>query len=244
MIKLSKKKQKKARYKPSIEEQQINDHTQFRVIEAYKTLRTNLLFSLSTANSRTTIISGAEPSSGKSTTSSNLAITIAQTGAKVILIDADMRNPTQHKLFSAPNSPGLSNILGGLCSTEDAIIDVMPNLRLIPAGEIPPNPSELLSSAHMASLLEDLEEQSDYILIDTPPICLITDSLTFIDRTAGMLLVARQNQTTYDMLQKAIDSIKYVNGNLLGLVINDASTEDSNYGYGSYGYGRYNKKLQ
>lgn len=214
----------------------IDENTRFQVVEAYKTLRTNLFFTLSNAKNKISLISSPEPNSGKSMISSNLAITIAQTGAKVILLDADMRKPTQHKNFSVPNSLGLSYLLSDLCRPSEAIIkNIFPNLDLITSGAIPPNPSELLGSKNMRSLLDKLFEEYDYILIDTPPIGVTADALTFLNYTAGMLLVARQSHTSYKDLARCVDQIERINGTLLGVVLNDVSSFSSKY-YGNYNY--------
>ena len=119
----------------------------FQIVEAYKIIRTGLLFALSTAQEKSIVCTSAEPGAGKSATCSNVAITMAQTGAKVILIDADMRKPTQHKIFRVNNAQGLSKLLSGLAAMKDTIQrDGLTNLDLITSGPIPPNPSELLGS--------------------------------------------------------------------------------------------------
>lgn len=229
-----KKHSAKGRHRSSIGGELINESTKFHIIEAYKNLRTNLLFTLSTAKTKIALISSSEPSAGKSSVSSNLAITLSQTGAKTVLVDADMRKPTQHKIFSLSNNLGLSYILSGLCNTNEAIQkSVQPNLDIITAGSIPPNPSELLSSSYMTKLINFLEEEYDYIIIDTPPVGVISDALSIAPRSAGILLVARYGQTTYDSLQKTCNRIERVQGNLLGVIINDV---DSNFYYGGYDY--------
>ncbi len=127
----------------------------FRVAEAYRMIRTNLLFTLANAKSKTVVFSSVEPSAGKSTLCSNLAIVMAQTGAKVLLIDADMRKPVQHRNFRVAKTMGLSKILGNLNSFEECVQrDMVTGLDLIPSGSIPPNPSELLGPARMKALLE------------------------------------------------------------------------------------------
>ncbi len=210
----------------------------FRVAEAYKMIRTNLLFTLANAKSRVVIFSSAEPSAGKSTLCANLAIVMAQTGAKVVLIDADMRKPTQHRNFRQSKTRGLSKILGGLASSEECIIrQVLPNLDLIPCGTIPPNPSELLGSSRMKALLEALEQQYDYVFVDTPPLCVVSDALVLVPQSAGVVLVARHKQTTYDELEEAIDGVKQIDGTLLGVVITDMEVHKG--GYGNYTKKRY-----
>lgn len=208
----------------------------FQIVEAYKIIRTGLLFALSTAQEKSIVCTSAEPGAGKSTTCSNVAITMAQTGAKVILIDADMRKPTQHKIFRANNAQGLSKLLSGLAAMKDTIQrDVVTNLDLITSGPIPPNPSELLGSENMLNLLNRLSEEYDYIFVDTPPVNVVSDAFMLAKKVAGVMLVARQKQTHYEELQKAVESIRALEANVLGVVITDVSEQNKPYGaYKSY----------
>lgn len=210
----------------------------FQIVEAYKTIRTNLLFTLTNNDNKIVSVSSAEPNAGKSTVSCNLAITMAQTGAKVLLIDADMRKPSQHKTFRVKKSNGLSRILCGQVTLDECLVkDVARGLDLLPSGSLPPNPSELLSSEAMKDLLDQLSVQYDYIFIDTPPLGVVADSLVLSELTAGYVLVSRQGQTTYDELQAAIDSVHNVNGNVLGVVISDMRENPRTYGrYERYKY--------
>lgn len=213
-----------------------NRNVAFRVAEAYKMIRTNLLFTLANAKSKVVIFSSAEPSAGKSTLCSNLAIVMAQTGAKVLLIDADMRKPVQHRNFRISKSLGLSKILGNLNTFEECVKkDVVPGLDLLPSGSIPPNPSELLGSEKMKKLLDQLAEQYDYIFMDTPPLAVVADALVLAPQSAGVVLVARQKQTTYDDLEECIESIQRIDANMLGVVVTDVHMN-------STGYMRYDKK--
>lgn len=214
----------------------------FEIIEAYKSLRANLLFSLANAQKKIVVVSGAEPDVGKSTTSSNLAVMMAQTGSRVLLIDADLRKPTLHKTFHVSRSDGLTKCLLRPGDWESAIVkEVAPHLDLLPSGPIPPNPSELLGSARMVQLLNTFSEKYEYIFIDTPPINVVTDGLILISRAAGAVLVTRQNRTTYEEVQESVDNIRKVNGNLLGVVINDykitAGERQRRHYYKHYGYG-------
>ncbi|MBQ4297516.1 MAG: CpsD/CapB family tyrosine-protein kinase, partial [Clostridia bacterium] len=152
----------------------------FYITESYKTIRTNLQFALSaTEDKKVTIVTSYEPNAGKSITTANVAITMAQTGAHVLLIDGDMRNASQHKIFSVTNTNGLSKLLSGLSKPDDTSFfrNVRANLDLLPAGPTPPNPSELLCSKNMKKLLDALREAYDYIFIDCPPVGVISDAL-------------------------------------------------------------------
>ncbi len=213
----------------------------FQIVEAYKTIRTNLLFALAPCDNKVIVISSAEPNAGKSTVSCNLAITMAQTGAHVLLIDADMRRPSQHKTFRVNKANGLSRLLVGQITPEEAICrEVARGLDLIPSGSLPPNPSELLGSEAMRELLDQLALQYDYIFIDTPPLGVVSDSLMLSNLSAGTVLVTRQRQTTYDELQNAVDSIRNVEGNVLGVVISDMLESPRAYGrYEKYHYKAY-----
>ncbi len=203
----------------------------FRVAEAYKMIRANLLFTLANAKNRVVVFSSAEPSAGKSTLCANLAIVMAQTGAKVVLVDADMRKPVQHRNFRQGKTQGLSKILGGLSSREECTISqVMPNLDLIPCGTIPPNPSELLGSDRMIALVGELEKEYDYVFIDTPPLGVVSDALVLQPVSAGIVLVARHKQTTYEEIEESIEAIKQVDGTLLGMVLSDVQNRKSLYG--------------
>ena len=218
----------------------------FQIVEAYKAIRANLLFALATSDSKVVALSSAEPNAGKSTAASNLAITMAQTGAKVLLIDADMRKPTQHRNFKRSRSTGLSKILSGLTTFQETVQkQVKPNVDVILSGPTPPNPSELLGSARMKSLLDEVSKEYDYIFVDMPPLCVVADALVVAPNAAGVVLVARQNQTTYDEFDEAIEKVENAGINLLGVVMTDVNMAVSKYSrYGRYGnrysrYGRY-----
>ena len=141
----------------------------FRIVEMYKNIRTSLLFTLSDDKEHIVVITSAEPNSGKSVTTANLGLSFAQTGAKVLIIDCDMRNPSQQKIFEQDNTQGLSNVLSNMCTFEDTVKhDVFENLDILTAGQTPPNPSELLASQSFELLLRSMEEQYDYIILDCP----------------------------------------------------------------------------
>ncbi len=212
----------------------------FEIVEAYKTLRANLIFSVAPMRKKVVVISGAEPGTGKSTTSCHIAVMMAQTSKRVLLIDADLRRPKLHRFFRAGQSNGLTgHLLSGGDWQMHLCKEVAPNLDLMPAGPIPPNPSELLGSARMMNFLQKVAEAYDYVFIDTSPINVVTDALILSSHAAGTVLVARQNQTTYEELQKTIESLKKVNATLLGVVINDyqpTAGEEKRQNYRKYGY--------
>lgn len=212
--------------------------TPFEIVESYKTLRTNLLFTLAGGNNKTVVISSALPAEGKSLTCANLSAVMAQTESKVILIDADLRRPVQSQIFQRDNVRGLSTILAGFDDFGAAIKkDAIPNLDIITSGPIPPNPSELLGSEKMKNLLNDLQGYYDYILMDTPPINLVADAMVLSNKTAGVVLVARHGQSTFRELTKAITNLEFSGANILGLILNAKKGKSGGYyKYGKYSY--------
>jgi len=197
----------------------INDDTPFIISEAYKTARTNLMFSLASCERKIIVITSANAGEGKSVSCANMALTLAETGASVLIIDADLRKPTIHKLFGTTNKVGLSSILGGLDEPRDCIKDsVMENLDIITSGIIPPNPTELLSSGTMTEFFKAVSKYYDYIFIDTPPINVVTDSQLFNSVTSGIIFVVREGRTTHTDIQAALRAVKLANGKICGFL--------------------------
>lgn len=211
----------------------LDGNIAFQVTEAYKNLRTNLTFALSTKSNRIFAVSSSLASEGKSTVAANIAITLAQTDSKVLLMDCDLRKPVQHKIFKIKNNTkGLSTLMGGIHSFKEVVNEkVIPNLDVVTCGPIPPNPSEMLASDNMKVLLEELGRYYDYVILDTPPINIVTDALTLASNIAGILLIAKQGQSTYDALGEAIESIKLANGSLLGVVVSNVQVTGGKYNY-------------
>ncbi len=222
--------------------------TAFRVIETYKSIRTSLMFTLSGAKDNAFLLTSAEPNSGKSVTSANLALSFAQTGLRILLIDCDMRNASQQKIFAQDNSKGLSNVLGGMASF-DSIVKrgVKENLDLLTAGQVPPNPSELLGSDNMKTLLDNVKKQYDFVILDCPPIELVSDTSSLLLHVPQTIVIARQNHAVYDEVIHTVESIKAVGGKILGAILTDVREANKSYSYaagayshyGRYGYGRY-----
>jgi len=223
----------------------INDKTSFAVLEAYKAARTNLMFILGKRkenNANVVLFTSANQSEGKTTTCVNLAITVAQAGKRVLVIDADMRKPRIHTSFGVDVAPGLSDKLSGM-NEQSCVYEIScGNLFVLPAGSIPPNPAELLGSEMMDELLRNASKEFDYVFIDTPPVGLVTDASVLCSKIAGAILVTRYNHTSVDDMKTACSQLEAVGGKVLGTVMNgkDMSTEGRYGKYGKYGkYGRY-----
>ncbi|MFV0344064.1 MAG: polysaccharide biosynthesis tyrosine autokinase [Anaerocolumna sp.] len=199
-------------------------NNRFFITEAYKSLRTNLRFTLRNEGCKKLIICSPVPEDGKSTTSTNLAITIAQTNSRVLLIDCDLRKGRLHYFFKVKSSPGISDCLSGIVGKTDGIYKTsIKNLDLLPMGSIPPNPAELMSSYQMESLINNLEKDYDYIIMDTPPINVVSDSLSLVKFADGVILVIREKKTSYANIEGAISKFHFAKTNILGFVLNGAS---------------------
>lgn len=206
------------------------------ISEQYRTIRTTIEFKMIDQGIKSFLVTSSEASAGKSTTIANLAITFAQQGKKVLLIDADLRKPTVNLTFKVQNRVGLTNVLMNQSSITDAQqrTRVSENLTIISSGPIPPNPSELLGSIAMKRLIESVTEFFDVILIDTPPLSLVTDAQVLSNYVGGVVIVAQANQTKKDGLLKTKKLLNQVQANILGVVLNGAEMSDSNsyYYYG------------
>ena len=197
-----------------------NKKIPFAVVESYKAIRANLSFLLSSAKNNVVVITSPNSGEGKSTTAANMAIAFAQLGERVLLIDADMRRSSLHKKLKTDNSEGLSNILAGMARVEDCIKPVNENLFFLSSGRVPPNPSELLGSAEFAALIDKVSPAYGCVIIDTPPINVVSDTLVAAPHTAGIVLVVRDGQTHNDDIRRVIDAAEFANIKILGTVIN------------------------
>lgn len=227
----------------------IDPSLKFRVEEAYKSIRANIMFSVMKKGCKTIVVSSSSPNEGKTTTTINLAITFAQADQKVLLIDGDLRKPKIHHYFSVPNAPGLTDYLGSTVSASRTnrvdLFDVIhpsefENLSILCSGSIPPNPAELLGSELMSNFLEEISKDFDYIIIDTPPINVVSDALPIIRESNGVVLVVRSNQTTHPDIQRTISSLEFIDAKILGFIVNfvgDGQEGKYGYKYGGYRYG-------
>lgn len=209
----------------------------FRIIETYKNIRTSLLFTLSSGHDNAFVVTSAEPNSGKSVTSANLALSFAQNGSRILLIDCDMRNPSQQKIFEKENNTGLSDVLAGLKPFADAVKhNVKENLDLLTAGPTPPNPSELLGSERMHRLLDELRPQYEFVIMDSPPAGFVSDTLSLLLNAPQSIIIARQNHAVYNEVAKTVELIKGVGGQVLGAILTDVKEQHKSYGYTYHAY--------
>lgn len=213
----------KSNSKILISEEGENKSVPFAVVEAYKTIRSNLLFLLSQNDNKAITISSSLKGEGKSTTSVNIAIALSQLNSKVMLIDCDLRKATIHKKLKIKNSVGITSVLANFCDLEEAITKINPYLSVLTSGPIPPNAAELLSSKKMDELLARLNQEYDYIIIDTPPVNVVSDALVVAAKTNGIVMVVKDNYIDRTDFEKALSSIEFAGVRVLGVVLNGAA---------------------
>ena len=226
----------------------LSKDTPFDVTEAFRNLKASLSVSVPKKEHGVSImVTSAYPEDGKTTVTTNLALMFAQSDAKVVLVDADIRKGRIAKYFKRKSAPGLSDCLSGQNSLDDVIhhSHINENLSYITCGTHSPRPYELLESEEMKKLIEELCQRFDYVIIDTPPVLLISDALALAPSTDGGVLVCRHQVSYISDIERAINTLKFAKVNLLGIVVNDyKAPKVSAYGgykkyyyYNSYGYG-------
>ena len=207
------------------------------ISEAYRTIRINIQFAGVDKPLKTIIVTSATLNEGKSTVIASLGIVLAQAGKKVLLMDCDFRNPTQHKMFGLPNR-GTTNYVATGEDIKNMLQQVeQENLTVLASGPVPPNPSEILTSQKMASLLEKMKAEYDYVLLDTPPILPVTDAAALSHRADGVILVVASNGIGPSEAKLAKTRLELAGANIIGCVLN--KVEVAHHRYGSYGYGNY-----
>ena len=201
--------------------------------EAYRTLRTNIQFASLDHPLRTLLATSSAPDEGKSTTIANIAVTIAQSERRVLLVDCDLRRPTLHTMFGLPNEVGLTSLM----LDENGRIPVqktdIPGLLVLTSGPLPPRPADILGSRRMEAVIAQLREHADMVLFDTPPVNAVTDAAVLATKVDGVLLVFRAGTTKRDRARDARRQLEKVNAHIVGVVLTDVKGEDR---YGYYGH--------
>ena len=210
--------------------------------EAYRVIRTNLIFSAPGARGRIVLFGSANPGEGKTTTVANLAASLAQNGARVLAVDADLRRPTLHRHFGLDHTPGLSDaVVGRSKLTEVVRATSVSGLSVIPCGYIPPNPAELLGSESLREVLHGLRKRYDWVLVDAPPILAMADTPVLCPFVDGLVLVVWSESSSRPALRRALDQLERVGGKLTGVVLNKVDLQRNAYYYGQH-YGEYYRK--
>ncbi len=233
---MKKKQRRKAQEKARL----IDETTPFAIREAFNQLRTNIMYSRSDDSNGCPVygITSADIGAGKSTISANLALSFSQLGKKVLLVDADMRRPTQETIFgNEKNHVGLSELLSHIVELDtDAICTISPNLSLITSGAIPPNPSELMLGNKIGELINKWRREYDIVFIDLPPVGMVTDPITISEHINGYIVVVTINKSDSKSTNDAISQLKQIN-KIIGIVINGAHVKGSDYSKDMYEYG-------
>ena len=223
----------------------LSRHTSFSVREAYSTVRTNLLFTEHSEKCGIFAVCGASENAGKSLTCINIAISFANIGKNVLIIDSDMRHPSINKALRIKKNTGLSDVLARLTKDIPIISTEIKNLCILPAGSIPPNPAELLYSPRFEKVLEACSERFDYIFIDTPPLNLVSDAALLAEKVDGYIFIVRAGSDNKRGIGDAVETLTKVNGKIVGFILNDVNEKTAGYkgygNYGKYGYGKYGK---
>jgi polysaccharide biosynthesis transport protein len=219
---------------------------QSQMAESYRALRTSLLLSNLGAPPKVIMVTSARPQEGKTTTSINTAIVLAQKGVRVLLVDADLRRPSVHKALGMGPRSGLSNVLTGSATVQQTITTspILPNLFIMPAGTPPPNPAELLASSNMRDVIAELRELYDHIVIDTPPTLSVTDAVVLSPRADATILVIRSGHTTKQALRRARDILTQVNAHVAGVLLNAVDLTSPDYYYYYEYQGKYTEYYQ
>ncbi len=220
----------------------LNDNSPFSIKEAFNSIRTKLIFTGKGEKCPVFVVASSLASDGKTTNAVSLAVSFAMAEQRVLLIDADMRKPSVHRYFNIDMRNGLSEVLAGL-STE---INLRPteyeHLKILTAGQVPPNPAELLCSKQMDALLDYVRKHFDYVILDTPPVNIVTDSAVLAEKVTGYILVVQSGKNHLRDLNDAVSSLEEMNGHIVGFVLNDPENKaEAHYSYHYNKYYRYDK---
>ena len=222
----------------------LKSQSPFAVREAYNSIRTNIMFTNMGQKCPVYVITSSLPNEGKTINCINLAISFAQLGKKTLIVDADMRNPTVHRYFGSALGSGLSEILAGLETNVRFEPTTYPLLMYLNAGKIPPNPAELLAGNKLDKILENAQEHFDYVFIDSPPVCVVTDATVIAKKITGYIVIARNGRSDILAVRKAVSIVENVGGNIAGFILNSVNPKkqpmyralEKRYGYYSNTY--------
>ncbi len=239
---LKSRKRKKASFIPHDNKKTLHKNLEFTATEQYKLLRTNLEFTVPEDQKCPVIgVTSSMRGEGKSTTAVNLSYVLAEKGKKVLLIDGDLRIPSVAKKMDLPSSPGLTDLLMGKgAQIGDFQSEMLKTWYILPSGDIPPNPSELLGSRRMEAILNELKETFDYIIIDLPPVNIVSDAMSIASFITGLIVVIREDYTEKKELERCFRQLELSNVKVLGCVMNEAKNGNGSYSrYRRYRYYRY-----
>ncbi|MBE3599479.1 MAG: CpsD/CapB family tyrosine-protein kinase [Limnochordaceae bacterium] len=205
--------------------------------EAFRNLRANLQYAALGGKLRTVVVTACGPDEGKTTIVANLGVAMAQAGARVLVVGADLRRPVLHRVFGRSHHVGLVSVLAGRLSLEEAVQRDLPGgVELLASGPIPPNPAELLASARLSELMEEMKARWDVVLFDSPPVVALSDGAILAARADGALLVVTMGQTPREMVAAARRQIEQVGGRILGVVVNKVRPQEAGQYYHYYYY--------
>ncbi len=227
----------------------LTSDSKFAIVEGYKIARTNLIFSLAALESNCVAVTSWSKGEGKSTATVNLAISFSKTGKRILLIDTDLRRPNLHNLLKLKNNTGVSDVIGQFGDFQSAVHrEVISCLDVLTSGAIPPNPSELLGSPYFSQLVEEAKKEYDYVIMDTPPLGVVTDTLLLKDLVGGYVMVVRERVTTHGDVERALQNVKLADTRVLGFLKVGCEMRSrgyrrkykyKNYGYNNYYYYKY-----
>ncbi|WP_159083052.1 MULTISPECIES: CpsD/CapB family tyrosine-protein kinase [unclassified Lysinibacillus] len=237
MFRLSRKKKNKLESSKVARKLVTISETKSFILEQFRTIRTNITFSMPDQELKTILVTSSTPGEGKSTNAANLGVVFAQEGKRVLIIDADMRKPTLHQTFKTFNKVGLSNVIAKKAAFYEAIQETfIVGLYVITSGPIPPNPSELLSSKAMDALLLDVKKDFDIIIIDSPPLLSVSDSQILANKCDGTILVVNAGVVEKSAVQKATAILSTSQSKILGVVLNNYVTPGHQKYYEEYNF--------
>lgn len=214
----------------------VHEKPKSTISEKFRGIRSNIMFSNAENEIGSLLVTSEKPASGKSTISANIAVTYAQAGYKTLIIDGDMRKPTQHYIFDLPNNSGLSNLIINKATYSDSIkVTNVDNLAILTAGPTPPNPSELIASSKFETIFNELSDHYDFIVIDTPPVNTVTDAQVYAQTVKNCVLVIDAEKNNKIEVKKAKDLLNKSDGKLLGAVLNKMPVDKNSSYYYYYG---------